>query len=126
MDTSILNSTKKVLGLNSDDVSFDEDVIMFINSAFSIINELGVGPDDGYSITDETDDWDDLGIVSTPILNLIKTCIYLRVRVMFDPPISSYLQDAFAQQIQEHEWRLNELREQTAWVDPNPPPVMGG
>ena len=126
MDTSILNSTKKVLGLNSDDVSFDEDVIMFINSAFSIINELGVGPDDGYSITDETDDWDDLGIVSTPILNLIKTCIYLRVRVMFDPPISSYLQNAFAQQIQEHEWRLNELREQTAWVDPNPPPVMGG
>lgn len=126
MDTSILNSTKKILGLDPDDESFDMDIVTHINSAFSIINELGVGPDDGYSIMDETDDWDDLGIVSTPILNLIKTCIYLRVRVMFDPPISSYLQDAFAQQIQEHEWRLNELREQTAWVDPNPPPVMGG
>jgi len=123
MDTNILNSTKKILGLSCEDDSFDHDVMTHINSAFSILNDIGIGPPGGYALTDGTEDWSDLGIVSIPILNLVKTCVYLRVRLLFDPPQTSFLQAAYEQQIQEHEWRLNEMRESTAWVDPNPPPI---
>jgi hypothetical protein len=123
MDTSILNSTKKILGLVDGDDSFDLDVITHINTAFSILNDLGVGPTGGYSIVDESDDWSDLGVTSVPMLNLIKTCVYLRVRMLFDPPVSSWVLNAMTQQIQEHEWRLNEMRETVSWVDPNPPPL---
>jgi hypothetical protein len=121
MDTSILNSTKRILGLSLDDESFDHDVITHINSAFSILNGLGIGPVEGFAIEDDTADWADFGITSLPTLNLLKTCIYLRVRMLFDPPNSSYLQAAFKQQIDEHEWRLSQMREATAWVDPDPP-----
>jgi hypothetical protein len=124
MDTSILNSTKKILGISSDDESFDPDVITHINTAFSILNDLGVGPIGGYFIVDESDDWSDLGVTSVPMLSLIKTCVYLRVRLLFDPPASSWVLSAMTQQIQEHEWRLNEMRENVSWVDPNPPPPV--
>lgn len=123
METSILSSTKKILGLEPDDESFDLDVLTHINSAFSILSDIGIGPPGGYAISDATDTWDDLEIESQEIVNLIKTCIYLRVRLLFDPPQTSYLQAAFQHQIEEHEWRLNEMRENTDWVDPNPPPV---
>lgn len=121
METSILQSTKKILGVDPGDNSFDLDIITHINSAFSILSNLGVGPVVGFFIEDELADWADLGVVSIPMLGLIKTCIYLRVRMLFDPPTTSYLQDAFKQQILEHEWRLSEMREETAWVDPDPP-----
>jgi hypothetical protein len=107
------------------DDSFDHDVITHINTAFSILNDLGVGPVGGYAISDESDSWSDLGIVSVPMLSLVKTCVYLRVRLLFDPPASSWVLSAMTQQIQEHEWRLNEMRENVAWVDPNPPPIVG-
>ena len=61
------------------------------------------------------------GIVSEPMLNLVKTCIYLRVRLLFDPPVSSWVLAASERQLAEHEWRLSEMREATAWVDPDPP-----
>jgi hypothetical protein len=121
MDTSILSSTKKILGLDPDDESFDLDVITHINSAFSILSDIGIGPHGGYGITDASDTWEDLGIESKEIVNLIKTCLYLRVRLLFDPPQTPYLQAAFQKQIEEHEWRLNQMRENVAWVNPNPP-----
>lgn len=123
MDSSILNNVKKILGVTPGDTSFDLDIITHINSAFSILSDLGIGPAVGFFITDETTDWTDLGVTSTPMLNLIKTCIFLRVRKLFDPPQTSYLQDAFDKQIREHEWRLSAMREATAWIDPNPPVV---
>lgn len=120
MDTSILSSTKKILGLDPDDESFDLDVITHINSAFSILSDLGINSLPG-GISDASDTWEDLGIESPEIVNLIKTCIYLRVRLLFDPPQTTYLQSAFQKQIEEHEWRLNQMRENVAWVNPNPP-----
>lgn len=121
MEESILRATKKVLGIGLDDDSFDLDVITHINSAFSNLHQLGIGPIDGFAIDDEEAEWADFGISSTPTLSLLKTCIYLRVRLLFDPPTTSYLLSATQQQVQEHEWRLSVLRESTDWVDPDPP-----
>jgi hypothetical protein len=118
MEQSILKSTKKVLGIGPDDTSFDLDVITHINSAFSHLHQLGVGPAEGFVIEDETATWDQFMVTSPPILSLLKTCVYLRVRMLFDPPTTSYLVTAMEQQIVEHEWRLNVLREGTDWIDP--------
>lgn len=123
MDMSILNSTKKMLGVDPNDDSFDPDIITHINSAFSTLHQLGLN---GLFVHDETSRWDELfpGMPDREwLINLVRTLIYLRVRVLFDPPTSSYLQDAYTKQIAQHEWRLNTWREETAWVDPNPPIV---
>jgi hypothetical protein len=123
MDMSILNSTKKMLGIDPNDDSFDPDIVTHINSAFSTLRQLGL---DGLFIQDETTRWDELfpGVPDREwLINLVRTLIYLRVRIIFDPPATSYLQDAYAKQIAEHEWRLNTWREGSAWVDPNPPIV---
>ncbi len=123
MDMSILNSTKKMLGIDPNDDSFDLDIITHINSAFSILQQLGLG---SFLIQDESAEWGEL-FPDLPdqewLINLVRTTIYLRVRMLFDPPASSYLQAAFQKQIDEHEWRLSVWREETQWVDPNPPPI---
>lgn len=124
METSILKSTKKVLGIAIDDTSFDLDIMTFINSAFANLQDLGIGPEEGFEVEDEDTDWDDVGIVSVPILSLTKTCVYLRVRMLFDPPQTGYLVDSMNRQLQEHDWRLSQMREQTEWVDPDPPVVI--
>lgn len=121
MDTSILNSTKKILGIGPTDTSFDLDVLTYINSAFSNLTQLGIGPVEGFFIEDDRTEWDDYGIDDVRILHQLKTCIYLRVRMLFDPPTTSYLLQAMDRQILEAEWRLNTMREETAWVDPDPP-----
>lgn len=126
MEDSILISVKKILNVPADDDSFDVDIVSHINSAFSNLHQLGVGPPDGFWIEDDDAEWQDFGITSTPILSQLKTCIYLRVRMLFDPPQTSYLIGALEKQIVEHEWRLNVMREETDWVDPNPPEVMIG
>jgi hypothetical protein len=111
------------LGVDPNDDSFDPDIITHINSAFSTLHQLGLN---GLFVHDETSRWDELfpGMPDREwLINLVRTLIYLRVRVLFDPPTSSYLQDAYTKQIAEHEWRLNTWREGTAWVDPNPPIV---
>ena len=123
MDQSILNSTKKILGIGPDDTSFDLDVMTYINSAFSNLHQLGIGPIEGFVIEDDEAEWADFGIVEIPILHQLKTCIYLRARMMFDPPSTAYLLQAMERQIVEAEWRLNQMREETAWVDPDPPPL---
>lgn len=120
MDMSILNSTKKILGLSAADTSFDQDVLTAINSAFSDLSDLGVGPVDGFTIEDDEATWDDLAIVLPNQINSVKTYIYLKVRLIFDPPQTSYLLEALQKQITEHEWRMNVRREATEWVDPDP------
>jgi hypothetical protein len=121
MEESILKSTKKVLGIGLDDVSFDPDVTQHINSAFSNLTQLGVGPVEGFTIEDDTAVWADLGIDFLAILNEVKTVVYLRTRLLFDPPATSYHLAALQDQIQEHEWRISAMREATGWVDPDPP-----
>lgn len=110
MEESILKSTKKVLGLDADYTPFDLDVITHINASFSILNQLGVGPVDGFHIEDETDLWSDF-VVPPNQLYLVKTYVYLKTRSLFDPPSTSYLITAVNDQIKEYEWRLNVFRE---------------
>lgn len=117
MSDSILNSTKKNLGLAEGYTEFDPDVIMHINTVFSILNQLGVGPEDGFMIDDETDTWEDF-LGDDPNLNVVKTYVYLRVRHLFDPPGTSYHLNAAKEQYQELEWRLNTYREGKSWVEP--------
>ena len=120
METSILNSTKKILGLAEDYTVFDHDVITHINTAFSILTQLGVGPTQGFMIEGPDEVWGDF--VGTDLqLNSVKTYVYLKTRQLFDPPQTSYLISAMERQILELEWRINVHREETGYVDPDPP-----
>lgn len=111
MEQSILKSTKKVLGLDPDYTPFDLDVVTHINATFSLLNQLGVGPDTGFSIDDSGDEnWDDYDVPENQ-LHLIKTYMYLKCRVLFDPPGTSFLLNSQEDQIKEYEWRLNTFRE---------------
>ena len=103
---SILTSVKKQLGIAEDYEHFDPDIIMHINSVFSILNQLGVGPPEGFSISDETSVWTDF-IGDSLKLELVKTYVYLKIRLIFDPPTSSAVMDAFKQNIAELEWRIS-------------------
>jgi hypothetical protein len=119
MTNSILDDTKKPLGLQESDTSFDPDVTMHINSTLGIISQLGLGPDPMIFVEDATRTWDELSL--TPIqLNLCKSYMYLRVRMLFDPPTLSFLLDAMKEQITELEHRLSEEREKAIPV-PTPP-----
>lgn len=126
METSILTSTKKTLGLAENYAAFDLDIITFINTAFSTLTDLGVGPAEGFMIEDETVKWEDYigDAAKVDQLNHVKTYIFLRVRLLFDPPTTSYLIGAFEKQLEELEWRLNVKRETTEWTDPDPEPVL--
>ena len=108
MDSSILTSIKKLLGIAEEDASFDQDIIMHINTVFAILAQLGVGPANGFSIEDDATIWSDyLGNVTN--LELVKSYIYMKVRSMFDPPTSSILADAMNKNISELEWRINTM-----------------
>jgi hypothetical protein len=122
MEQSILTSTKKILGVTEDYTVFDLDIITHINSAFSTLTQLGVGPAGGFVIEDEDAEWEDF--IGSDLQNhSIKSYVYLKVRMLFDPPTTSYLITAMEKQISELEWRLNTHREETAWVDLDPNPV---
>lgn len=121
METSILICTKKILGLAPEYTAFDLDIITHINTAFAMLAQLGIGPTQGFAITDDTAQWEDV-IIDDIQLEAIKTFVYLRVRLLFDPPTTSYLIAAFEKQLDELAWRLNVHREETRWVDPNPVP----
>lgn len=119
MSDSILTSIKQNLGLEEDYTAFDPDITMYINSALSTLTQLGVGPEEGFSISDKTVEWVTF-LGTDPRLNPVKTYITLRVRLLFDPPQSSYAVQMMKEQIQEHEWRLNVQMEHTIWTDPMP------
>jgi hypothetical protein len=119
MENSILISTKKILGIAEDYTAFDLDIITHINTAFSTLTQLGVGPAEGFMIEDNTEVWADF-IADDSQYNSVKSYVFLRVRQLFDPPTTSYLIEAYNKQIQELEWRLNVHREETGWTDPNP------
>jgi len=122
MEQSILTSTKKILGVAEDYAVFDLDIITHINTAFSTLTQLGVGPAEGFMIEDDTKLWTDY-IVDDLQYNSVRTYVFLRVRQLFDPPSTSYLITAVNDQIKELEWRLNVHREETGWTDPDPYPT---
>lgn len=123
METSILTSTKKILGIADDYLVFDLDVITHINTAFSTLTQLGVGPAAGFMIEDADAVWEDFITDGDAQYNAVKSYVYLKVRQLFDPPQTSYLISAMERQIEELEWRLNVHREETGWTDPNEIPV---
>lgn len=123
MDDSILNSTKKTLGIAEEYTAFDVDIVMHINSVLSTLNDLGIGPENGFMIEDDSSTWSDF-IGNDPRLNSVKTYTYLRVRLLFDPPSTQYMVAAYQEQIKEQEWRLSVRRERDSWTDPDPDPVL--
>lgn len=106
MESSILTSIKKLLGIAEEYTHFDADIIMHINSVFSVLTQLGVGPSDGFSIEDDSTIWKDY-ISNIKTLQMVQSYIHLKVKLMFDPPSSSTVVDAMNKQISEFEWRLN-------------------
>lgn len=107
---SVLNSVKKPLGLDFQYTAFDADLILSINAAFSVLNQLGVGPDAGFFITSDEEKWEDFQVPDNQ-LNLAMTYVVLKVKSLFDPPATSYLIEAMNKQILECEWRLSCFRE---------------
>ena len=109
MIDSILNSVKKALGITEEYTHFDADIIMHINSVFSILAQLGVGPDEGFAIEDETTSWSEFVPEETGslLLSSVRTYMFMKVKMMFDPPLSSSVAEAYNHQISELEWRLN-------------------
>lgn len=122
MSDSILTSTKKILGIEEEYTAFDPDVVTHVNSIFSVLQQLGLGPEEGFMIEDKSSVWSDF-LGDDIRLNSVKTYIYLRVRLLFDPPMTSYLIKSLSDQAKELEWRLNVKREGESWVDPTPPPL---
>lgn len=103
---SILTSIKKLLGIGEDYEQFDTDIIIHINSVFSILQQLGVGPNAGFSISDKTAKWSDF-VSDEKTIEMVKSYVYLKVRLIFDPPSSSSTAESYKQLISEFEWRLN-------------------
>lgn len=103
---SILTSIKKLLGITEEYEHFDQDIIIHINTALMILTQLGVGPSEGFFIKDKYALWSDF-IPDVKTLEAVKSYIYLKVRMLFDPPTSSSLMNAIEHNMKELEWRLN-------------------
>lgn len=103
---SILTSIKKMLGITEEYDQFDPDIIMHINSVFMILTQLGVGPETGFYIEDDVATWADF-LTDPTTLQMVKSYMYLKVRLLFDPPASSVIVECMNKSISEFEWRLN-------------------
>lgn len=103
---SILTSIKKLLGIAEEYTQFDEDIIMHINTVFLNLTQLGVGPEEGFAIENDAASWEDF-INDNTQLQAVKTYVYLKVKLLFDPPLSSSVIESMNRMIAELEWRLN-------------------
>lgn len=126
MEESILLSIKKMVHIGVDDTSFDFDILIYINSAFSTLTDLGVGPEEGFVIEDDSSEWSDFlsDPEDLPTLSKVKTFVGLQTRILFDPPGTSFLLDSMTSQIEQSLWRISVRREADDWADPNPPVVV--
>lgn len=107
---SVLTSIKKMLGILEEYEQFDSDLIMHINSTFSILTQLGVGPSKGFLIEDKNTAWSDF-VSDESRMMLVKSYMFLKVKLLFDPPLSSAVLECYKKQIEEYEWRLNVIAE---------------
>lgn len=106
MNDSILTSIKKMLGITEEYTHFDQDIIIHINTVLMILRQLGVGPEEGFNITDSYETWGDF-LTDNKDIEAVKTYVYLKVRLLFDPPLSSAVTESINRSINELEWRLN-------------------
>lgn len=104
--TSILTDIKKLLGMGEEYEHFDKDVTIHINSAFSILTQVGVGPADGFRIEDAKATWSEFIPSDNKKLELVKDYVYLKCKLIFDPPTSTSVIDSIERTIKEYEWRL--------------------
>lgn len=102
---SILLSTKKLLGLTEDYTEFDTDIIIHINTVLSNLIQMGVGPQDGFTVTGESETWSSF-TSNDSLIQQVKSYVYLSVRLLFDPPTNSFVIDSINRQRAELEWRL--------------------
>ena len=107
---SILDSIKKLLGISAEYTQFDYDIIMHINTVFLNLNQLGVGPAEGFFIEDNIAEWSEF-VGEDLNMNAVKTYVYLKVKLLFDPPLSSAVIQSTNNMISELEWRLNAAAE---------------
>lgn len=114
---SILSSVKKLLGIQEDYEHFDADIIIHINSVFSVLNQLGVGPEVPFVIFDKSAVWSDF-IEDNEEIQMVKSYMALKVRLLFDPPQNTATAEAFKAQCDEYEWRLNAAADD--WDEPHP------
>ena len=105
MEESILKTIKQLIGCPDDFEQFDLDLMIHINSAFAALTQLGVGPKEGYQITDSDNVWSEFE-EDTQKSSLIKDYVYIKTRLLFDPPTSGSLMDSLKEQLKEMEWRL--------------------
>lgn len=105
-EDSILQSIKKLLGPGAEQTEFDQEILMDINGVFFELQELGVGPEEGFAIYDETAKWIDF-TDNTKILRVLKPYMYLKVKLIFDPPTSSSVLASFENMVNRFEWRIN-------------------
>ena len=121
---SILNTIKPMVNVEVDDKNFDAVLIPFINGALTVITQLGVGLPTGFKIADEAKTWPEL-LGEREDLDIVKTAIYIRVRLLFDPPQNAFLVTALKEELQEAEWRIEAWHNPPVLVDPNPEVVDG-
>lgn len=110
---SILTSVKKMLGITEEYDHFDADIIMHINSVLMVLTQLGVGPSEGFIIEDDSATWDEF-FGESPQLQAVKSHIFMKVKLLFDPPTSSAVMEAYNRAISEFEWRLQVAAESNA------------
>lgn len=114
MTESILTSIKKLLGIEESYEHFDPDIIMHINSVLMVLTQLGVGPPEGFSISNKSETWADFLGEDSAKLDGVKTYVYMKVRLVFDPPTTAALIDSMNRLVNEFEWRLNVMAETSA------------
>ena len=110
MQESILASIKKLLGITEEYTHFDADIIMHINSVFMILMQLGIGPANGFSITGDSEVWSDF-LSDVAWLESVKSYVYLKVKLLFDPPQSGTVIGSMEKLITEFEWRCQEEKD---------------
>jgi len=113
LDQSILESIKEMLGIVEQDTSFDGALCSHINACFTTLNQLDVGPDEGFMIAGSSEKWRDF-IPEIILATMVREYIHTKVRMIFDPPGSSVVADAFNQRAAELEWRMNIQAERLA------------
>lgn len=106
MSDSILATIKKMLGLDDGYTPFDTEILVHINAAFMTLCQMGIGPKEGYNVTDYDQTWSNF-LVNQVMLGAVKTWVYLQVKMMFDPPTNSFVMDAYKTQADQILWRLN-------------------
>lgn len=102
---SILETIKKLIGISKDYTHFDDDLIIHINSAFSALRQIGIGPQSGFIITGYDETWEDF-IESEQAIPIVKSYIFFKTKFSFDPPTAGTTKESYEKMLSEYEWRL--------------------